>query len=73
MKQARFNARCPFEIGDRIQDAKTGRVRTITDILCLHFLKSMRIEFAYELDNSGEFVKIRNTGKVKESYVGISI
>lgn len=51
MKFAAFNARCPFELGDKIRD-EAGREHTITDIVALHSMKEMKVRFVYELDNS---------------------
>ncbi len=56
MQLVEFSARCPFELGDKIQDG--GKVRTITDIVCLHYMKNRCVEFMYELDNSGKLVYI---------------
>lgn len=39
MKMRAFNATCPFEIGDKIRDVATGAQRTITDIVCVHYIK----------------------------------
>jgi hypothetical protein len=72
MQIAAFNAHCPFEIGDRVIAVETatgeeqgkgivfrrGKERTITDIVCIHYLKAGRVEFRYELDNSGQYVEI---------------
>lgn len=63
MKLAAFSARCPFEIGDRILNGNTGRTHIITDICCIHFLKSGSVEFQYELDNSGRYIAIGGEGK----------
>lgn len=59
MQIATFNARCPFEIGDKVQEARTGEVRKITDIACIHYLKAGKVEFQYELDHSGQYVPIQ--------------
>ena len=59
MKYSSFNATCPYEIGDRFNDMARGTSHTITDIVCVHYVKSGRVEFAYELDNSGEYAVIR--------------
>lgn len=56
MQLVKFNARCPFELGDKIPDG--DKVRIITDIVCLHYLRNKRVEFMYELDNSGKLVYI---------------
>lgn len=58
MKMAIFNARCPFEIGDKVIDGGTGRKKTITDIVCMHYVRNGRVEFLFEFDNSGNLVKI---------------
>jgi hypothetical protein len=58
MQVAAFNATCPVEIGDVIKDANTGRVATITDIACIHYVKAGKIEFRYELDGSGQYIGI---------------
>lgn len=58
MKTTAFSATCPFEIGDKIRVAVTGVQRTITDIACVHYVKSGKIDFLYELDNSGNFVAL---------------
>ena len=55
MKFVVFNAKCPFEIGDKVILEKKG-VMTITDISCIHFLRSGEIEFRYELDNSKKYI-----------------
>ena len=57
MKFAAFNARCPFELGDKIRD-EAGREHTITDIVALHSMKEMQVRFVYELDNSGKLVNL---------------
>lgn len=58
MKFAAFNARCPFELGDKIRD-EAGREHTITDIVALHSMKEMQVRFVYELDNSGKLVNLK--------------
>ena len=65
MKLAAFNARCPFEIGDKVQEAPEagGKIRTITDIACTHYVKSGEVRFLYELDNNGRYVNIRPLGE----------
>lgn len=66
MKVAAFSAKCPYEIGDKIQVIKEihtgGRKQymtepaTITDIACTHYLKSGEVHFTYELDGSGAYI-----------------
>lgn len=78
MKFAAFNATCPYEIGDKIvirhidpvcaipSIATRDEVRTITDISCTHYLKTGKIEFRYELDNSGEYIDILPPGTLRK-------
>lgn len=42
MKYAEFKAVCPYEIGDKIKIVQEEReeVHTITDIVCMHYLKT---------------------------------
>lgn len=56
MQQAGFCAVCPFEVGDRIQCGEKQVV--ITDILAIHSVKTKRVIFKYEFDNSGVYQKI---------------
>ncbi len=71
MQMAVFNARCPYEIGDRIKVLKpatedrrrNGEIymiefAAITDIACTHFLKTGKVQFMYELDGSGEYIPL---------------
>lgn len=56
MQTATFNAQCPFEIGDMVRLAHDPRrAVTITDIACIHYLKTRTVKFVYEFDNSGEY------------------
>ena len=57
VKFAAFNARCPYELGDKIRDTE-GKEHTITDIVALHSIKEMKVRFVYELDNSGKLVNL---------------
>jgi len=57
VKFAAFNARCPYELGDKFRDEK-GREHTITDIVALHSMKEMKVRFVYEVDNSGKLVNL---------------
>lgn len=59
MKEARFEAFCPVEIGDIVQIG--GRPRTVTDIMVLHVVKSNTVKFYYELDGDGNFVGLHFT------------
>ncbi len=58
MQIATFNAKCPVEIGDVIKDANTGRIATITDIACIHYVKTGTVEFRYELDGNGQYKRV---------------
>ena len=71
MKMAAFNAVCPYEIGDKITVAMaiptakavngqifSAGIATITDIACTHYIKNGKIEFTYELDNSGQYAPL---------------
>jgi hypothetical protein len=57
MIEARFNAFCTFEIGDRIRDT-ASRVHEITDIACVHYVRTGKVEFRFELDRSGTYAPI---------------
>ena len=64
MKTVYFNARCPFEIGDKVILNKNGNVdmdniHTITDIAAIHKVRSGSVSFAYELDNSGQYITFK--------------
>lgn len=64
MKTTYFNAQCPFEIGDKVILNKNGdvdmdNIRTITDIAAIHKVRSGSVVFAYELDNSGQYVTFK--------------
>ena len=48
VKFAAFNARCPYELGDKIRDTE-GKEHTLT---------AMKVRFVYELDNSGKLVAL---------------
>lgn len=69
MKAAVFSAKCPYEIGDRVNVVKAAGsnengqlfsigVATITDIACTHYLKSGEVRFTYELDGSGQYAPL---------------
>jgi hypothetical protein len=61
MKCVAFSASCPFEIGDQVIDMN-GKTHTITDIASVHYIKKEKVEFIYELDNSGEYRGIMMDG-----------
>jgi hypothetical protein len=58
MQAAVFNAKCPVEIGDKIKFQGLAEVHTITDIACTNYLKSGTVEFLYELDSNGRYLKL---------------
>ncbi len=73
MKMAAFNAMCPYEIGDKINAVKeingqmfSAGVAIITDIACVHYIKSGKIVFVYELDNSGKYVPMVDLRREKK-------
>jgi len=49
MQFATFNATCDVELGDEVRFASTI-VTKITDIRCIHYIKSGKVEFEFELD-----------------------
>lgn len=65
MQQSAFVARCPYEVGDKVNitfyegvavigspvTAKTAEV-TITDILAVHSFKRQQVTFMYEINNA---------------------
>ncbi len=57
MRKSQFNAFCPVEIGDKLRDTQ-GRVHTITDIACVHYVRAGKVEFRFELDRSGVYSPI---------------
>ncbi len=65
MKMVLFDAKCPFEIGDKVK-LPNGRVKTITDIQCSHFLSERKVIFSYELDHCGLYVMFENVNIEKE-------
>lgn len=74
MKFAAFNARCPYELGDRITGTD-GQGHTITDIVALHSMKTMTVRFVYELDGSGKLVALipeQQDGRERESLYRLS-
>ena len=68
MKYAEFKAVCPYEIGDKIKVIQEEReeVHTITDIVCMHYLKTGAVQFLFELDNSGKLVHIAATPRPEQ-------
>lgn len=74
MQIAKFNARCPAEIGDRLitsEPTMSGSVRirerVITDIAVAHYLRDGRVVFFYELDNNGRYVRLTLPGEAAAS------
>ena len=52
MQKIAFKAKCPYEIGDRVQFEKCGnkKVMEVTDIITEVSAKTGRITFVLELD-----------------------
>ena len=46
------------DTGERIVVMEGIEVHTITDIACTHYLKTGMVVFKYELDHSGNYVKL---------------
>ncbi len=79
MKIAAFNARCPHEIGDKVQIIDKGQdgalyitEKTITDIACTHYLREGRAHFTYELDGQGKYIQlitVRGQNILKNAYI----
>lgn len=63
MQKAAFVARCPFEIGDRIQCGE--KLAVITDILAVHSMKTGQVKFLFEFNNSGKPQEI--TGRFRRA------
>lgn len=78
MQMLKFKAKCPYEIGDRVQFEKQGsayykgetKVMEITDIFTQISAKTGHIKFIleldgrYKLDTDLHAVDIANTGQV---------
>lgn len=56
MKIAQFQARCPYEVGDKIIFAD-HTLAVITDIMITYSCREKKAEFRYELNDSGEYVR----------------
>jgi len=67
MKIMGFSACCPYEVGDTIIDEKNVR-HIITEILCISFAKSKKIEFQFEIDNSGKFYNFKQIPEGEKNY-----
>ena len=75
MKFVAFNAKCPLEIGDKVRIKDSNQEYTITDICCVHYVKSCQVEFRFELDNSGQYVgmKFPESGDTSEKSSGVQM
>lgn len=58
MQVCKFRAKSKYEIGDIIA-TPDGKAMRITDICALHYCKSGKVIFTYELDNSGRYVRLQ--------------
>lgn len=70
MQIVKFNAKCPFEIGDFVYCAPQDSVgrcekHKITDILTIFRAKNGTVAFMYELDGNGKYVRIAD-GAINE-------
>lgn len=68
MKKIGFMAICPYEIGDKVcvmpQIASETAlympmIREITDIAITMYAKSGEIEFTYQLNHSGKYIRLK--------------
>lgn len=75
MQVAAFNARCPFEIGDTVcvrgqnvgkSELLSQEIKVITDIACIHYVKSGVVEFRYEFDGSGAYEQLQHENLHKQ-------
>lgn len=76
MTTVKFNACCPYEIGETIVISRQihppelsfrfpAEEHTITDIVCQHSAKTGKIVFLYELDGRGQLVQIKEPRRKK--------
>jgi hypothetical protein len=61
-----FNAKCPVEIGDKVN--LMGKQATITDIACIHYIKSGKVEFEYELNGNGQYIGFTFFKEARDSH-----
>jgi hypothetical protein len=59
MQIEKFYAECPFEIGDKIREIETNEIKEITDIACIHYIKSKKIKFVYQLNNEKKYIDMK--------------
>lgn len=59
MKAVTFKAFSPFEIGDTIKVNNLETEYTITDIACIHYVASNKVQFQYQLDG-GKYVQLED-------------
>lgn len=57
MKQKKFNAFTPLEIGDVVKDVHRED-HIVTDIACINYASERPSEFMYEFDHCGAFIAI---------------
>ena len=58
MKVSSFTAKSKYEVGDIIA-TPDGKAMRITDICAMHYVKTGKIIFTYELNNSGRYVLLK--------------
>ena len=68
MKKIKFKAKCPYEVGDKIQFEKCGVVNTmtITDIIVEYSVKNEAAKFKLELDGWYTLDTSRHEVKIPE-------
>lgn len=50
MQIAEFKGFCPYEIGDKVILQTFGYIKTIRDIRTIHYLKSGKTEFEFQME-----------------------
>lgn len=61
MRLVKFKAKCPYEIGDKVQFDSTKNIMTITDIITQVSAKTGKITFILELDGKYKINTDHNT------------
>lgn len=66
MQMTQFHAFCPLEIGDIIKD-DVGIVHRVTDIACIHYVRTGKVMFHFELDCSGRYYPLEWNGHIAKN------
>lgn len=56
MQFAEFKGFCPYEIGDKVMTKYAAFARTIRDIRTIHYLKSGKTEFEFQMEDCSEWI-----------------